>query len=60
MGAGEAVAYLGGQRRRLGHGSLAITAQVYMHLIEDEDRRRKRRDRLDALYGGPAIAAAGP
>lgn len=43
--------------RRLGHGSVAVTAQVYAHLIEDADRRRERRDRLDALYGGPTIAA---
>lgn len=45
--------------RRLGHGSVAVTARIYAHLIEDEDRRRERRDRLDALYGGPTVAAAG-
>ena len=43
--------------RRLGHGSVAITATTYAHPIEDEARRRERRDRLDALYAGPSVAA---
>lgn len=37
--------------RRLGHASVAITAETYSHLLEDAERRRQRRQRLDALYG---------
>jgi len=37
--------------RRLGHGSVAVTAEVYAHLLEDEGRRQGRRDKLDGLYG---------
>lgn len=37
--------------RRLGHGSVAITASTYAHLLEDAERRQARRDRLDGLYG---------
>jgi integrase len=43
--------------RRLGHGSVAVTAEVYAHLLEDDERRNARRDRLDALYGGGTVAA---
>ena len=43
--------------RRLGHGSVAITAEVYSHLLDDAERRQTRRDRLDGLYGGSTIAA---
>lgn len=43
--------------RRLGHGSAAITASIYQHLIEDEDRRNERRNRLDALYGARSAGA---
>lgn len=42
--------------RRLGHGSVAVTATIYTHLIEDEARRRERRSRLDALYGSSVAA----
>lgn len=45
---------------RLGHGSVAITASVYSHLLDDDERRQARRDRLDGLYGSaPAVAAVG-
>ena len=37
--------------RRLGHGSVAITASTYAHLIEDDARRQQRRASLDRLYG---------
>lgn len=37
--------------RRLGHGSVAITASTYAHLLDDTERRQARRDRLDGLYG---------
>ena len=40
--------------RRLGHGSVAITASTYAHLLDDEQRRAQRRDRLDATYGPDA------
>jgi integrase len=43
--------------RRLGHGTVAITASTYAHLLEDDERRRARRDRLDGLYGGGTVAA---
>jgi len=43
--------------RRLGHGSVAITATTYEHLLEDDERRRQRRDRLDGLHGAAGIAA---
>lgn len=42
--------------RRLGHSSVATTATFYAHLLEDEARRRERRERLDSIYGGPAVA----
>lgn len=40
--------------RRLGHESVATTARYYAHLLEDAERRRERRDKLDALYRGSA------
>lgn len=40
--------------RRLGHSSVAVTGQVYAHLIEDAARRDRRRERLDDLYGSQA------
>lgn len=43
--------------RRLGHGSVAITASTYAHLLDDADRRRQRRDRLDGLYGSDSMRA---
>src|SRR3954451_582541 len=43
--------------RRLGHGSVAVTAEVYSHLLDDAERRQARRDRLDGLYGGSTVAA---
>lgn len=42
--------------RRLGHGSVAITAQTYAHLIEDDARRQERRASLDRLYGPTTLA----
>lgn len=44
--------------RRLGHGSVAITASTYAHLLEDEARRKERRASLDRLYGAAGIAAS--
>lgn len=41
--------------RRLGHGSVAITASTYAHLLEDAERRQARRDRLDGLYGASQV-----
>jgi integrase len=41
--------------RRLGHGSVAVTATTYAHLLEDDARRQERRSRLDALYGGSKV-----
>lgn len=43
--------------RRLGHGSVAITASTYAHLLEDAERRQARRARLDGLYGAASHAA---
>ena len=43
--------------RRLGHGSVAVTAEVYSHLLDDAERRRARRARLDGLYGASTEAA---
>jgi integrase len=37
--------------RRLGHASVAITAGVYSHVIDDARRRDERRTQLDGLYG---------
>lgn len=45
--------------RRLGHGSVAITASTYAHLIEDAARRQERRTSLERLYGPPALAVVG-
>jgi len=42
--------------RRLGHGSVAITASTYAHLIEDDARRQERRASLDRLYGPTTLA----
>lgn len=44
--------------RRLGHGSVSVTATTYAHLLEDDTRRLARRDRLDGLYGAATIASA--
>lgn len=50
--------------RRPGHGSVAITASTYAHLLDDDARRAQRREALDATYGadtapqGSAGAAA--
>ena len=44
--------------RRLGHGSVAITASTYAHLLEDAERRQARRDRLDGLYGAATVVGA--
>lgn len=43
--------------RRLGHGSVAITATTYAHLLDDAERRQARRDRLDDLYGTATVMA---
>lgn len=40
--------------RRLGHGSVAITASTYAHLLDDDERRQARLNRLDGLYGARA------
>jgi len=37
--------------RHLGHGSVAITASTYAHLLDDPERRQARYDSLDRLYG---------
>jgi hypothetical protein len=54
MGGGGDLAYVS---RRLGHGSVAVTAEVYPHLLEDPERLKGRRDRLDRLDGAAGIAA---
>lgn len=54
LGGGGDLAYVS---RRLGHGSVAVTAEVYSHLLEDPERRQGRRDRRDGLYGAAGIAA---
>jgi hypothetical protein len=37
--------------RRLGDGSVAITATTYAHALDDAQRQAARRTLLDGLYG---------